>query len=207
MFKKYFIVAISAIVGLCFAIGGSLFSQVNAQQPPRIPTVSTNQANAIDIAFVNEAAQAGLGNIMLGQLALQKSTNPSVQKYANAEIAEQQGVKQQLTQVAPTIGITLPTTPAPKFQAAMDRLSKLSGAQFDNAYLDEGGVNAHLENAALFQREAAFGQNPNLLTLVNQGLPVINQHFTIASSLTNYRFAQVPRRYNEASVPTAPRAQ
>jgi hypothetical protein len=41
--------------------------------------------------------------------------------------------------------------------------SQLSGEQFDQVHLSEGGINAHLENAATFQREAAFGQNPDLV--------------------------------------------
>ncbi|BAU15470.1 hypothetical protein LEP3755_60290 [Leptolyngbya sp. NIES-3755] len=208
MFRKYFIVAISAIVGLCFAIGGSFFSQVNAQQSPRVlPVVPTNQANAVDLAFTNEAAQFGLANIMLGQEALKKSSNQSVRQFAQAEVAEQQNNARQLQRIAPQIRVTLPTAPGPKYQAIMQRFSQLTGTQFDSAYLDEG-VNAHLEAASLFQREAAFGRNPSLISLANQGLPIINQHFTTASRLTNYRFAQVPRRYNEAAVPsTAPRAQ
>lgn len=206
MFKKYFMVAIAAIAGLCFAIGGSFFSQVNAQTP-RVPAVPNAQANAVDLAFANEAAQFGLANIMLGQEALRKSQNQSVRQFAQAEVAEQQSNAQQLKRIAPQLRVTLPSTPGPKYQAIMQRFSQLSGTQFDNAYLDEG-VNAHLEAASLFQREAAFGRNPSLIALVNQGLPIINRHFTTASQLTNYRFAQVPRRYNEAQVPTTtPRAQ
>ncbi|MGV0023975.1 hypothetical protein [Phormidesmis priestleyi] len=34
-------------------------------------------------------------------------------------------------------------------------------------------------------------------------MPIINQHFTTASSLTNYRFAQVAQRYNDTSRPGA----
>ncbi len=206
MLRKYFIVAISAIVGLCFAIGGSFFTQVNAQTP-RVPAVPRAQANAVDIAFVDAAGQAGLANIMLGEMALKKSNNQAVRQFAQAEIQEQQNVKQQLTRIAPRIRATLPSAPGPKYQAIMSRFMQLSGTEFDNAYLDEGGVNAHLENASVFQREAAFGRNPDLLAVVNQGLPIINQHFTTASRLTNYRFAQVPRRYNEAQLPSTPRAQ
>ena len=91
----------------------------------------------------------------------------------------------------------LPTAPGAKYQAILARLSQLSGQQFDNAYLDEGGVNSHLEAASVFQREAAFGRNPDLLAVANRGLPIINRHFTTASNLTNYKFAQVARRYPE----------
>lgn len=197
--KKVFVVSLCAIVGLFFAFGSSLFfSHATAQtQTPRIPATPGRQANAIDLAFVNEAAQGGQANIMLGQLALQKSQNQSVRNFAQAEIQEQQGVKANLTRIAPQVGISTLPAPGPKFQAAMTRLSQLSGSQFDNAYLDEGGVNAHLEVAALFQREAAFGQNPDLVKLATGGLPTIRQHFSTASRLTNYQFAQVARRYPE----------
>ncbi|MBW4524135.1 MAG: DUF4142 domain-containing protein [Phormidium tanganyikae FI6-MK23] len=206
--RKYFIVAISAIVGLCFAIGGSFFSQVNAQTPRVLPT-PVGQANAVDLAFVQAAGEAGRANLMLSQLALQRSQNQAVRQFAQAEAQEQQNVIRQLTQIAPGIRANVPQVPGPKYQALMTRMQQLSGTQFDTAFLDEGGVNAHLENAAVYQREAAFGRNPSLLGLVNQSLPIINQHFTTASQLTNYRFAQVPRRYNEAQLPSisAPRAQ
>lgn len=205
MMKRLLVVSMSIAIGLFLALGSSVFthSAVNAQTP-RVPTVSARQTNAIDVAFINEAAQAGLGNIMLGQLALQRSRNPQVTNFARAEIAEQQQNAASFKQIAPRIGATLPTTPGPKFQAIMTRMQQLSGTQFDNAYLDEGGVNAHLENAALFQREAAFGRNPDLIAVANRGIPIITQHFSTASSLTNYRqVAEVVRRYNNGQTTSA----
>jgi putative membrane protein len=186
------------IVGFFISIGYSAVAQT-----PRITPAPNAQANAIDRQFVLDAGQAGLGNIMLGQLALQRSNNPNVRSFAQAEINEQTQVKTSLQQIVPRLGLSLPTAPGPRQQAIMARMRQLSGAQFDRAYLDEGGVNAHLENAAIFQREAAFGQSPDLTGVANKGLPTINQHFTTASSLTNYRFAQVPQRYNDASRPGA----
>ncbi|KAM3100539.1 DUF4142 domain-containing protein [Phormidesmis sp. 146-35] len=186
------------VVGFFISIGYSAVAQT-----PRITPAPNAQANSLDRQFVLDAGQAGLGNIMLGQLALQRSNNPNVRNFAQAEINEQTQVKADLQRIAPKLRISLPTAPGPKQQAIMDRMKPLSGVQFDRAYLDEGGVNAHLENAAIFQREAAFGQNPDLIGLANKGLPLINQHFTTASSLTNYRFAQVPRRYNDSSRPGA----
>lgn len=197
MLKRFLVLSLCAIVGLCFAFGNSLFFSQATAQVPRVPATPGRQANEIDVAFVSEAAQAGVGNTMLGQLALQKSQTQTVRNFAQSEIQEQQGIKAKLARIAPQVGIsTLPSTPSPKFQAVMARLSQLSGSQFDSAYLDEGGVNAHLENAALFQREAAFGQNPDLVTLVTSGLQTVNLHFRTASNLTNYQFAQVTRRYN-----------
>lgn len=195
MFKKIKVAIVLVAVGLFVSLGYSAVAQTVAQrsQPTSAPS---NQINAVDRQYMINAAEAGIANIMLGELALQRATNPQVKQFAQAEIDEQQQVKSELTRLAPRVGVTLPTAPGSKYQAIMARLKQLSGEQFDRAYMDEGGVNAHLENAATFQREAQFGQNPDLLALVNKGLPIIERHFKTASTLTDYKFAQVAQRYN-----------
>ncbi|GFE70692.1 DUF4142 domain-containing protein [Chroococcus sp. FPU101] len=207
MMKRNLTIITLFIVGLLFTWGFSMLQPhdgfVVAQTNRTNQMNQTSQMNEIDQMFMKEASQAGLGNIMLGELALKKSNNAQVKAFANAEIQEQQQVKSNLMRIAPQTGAALPTTPAPKFQAAMNRLSQLDGEQFDQAYMSEGGVNAHLENAALFQREAAFGQNPDLISLANGGLPIIRQHFNTASAATDYQFAQVSQTFNnQANAPT-----
>jgi putative membrane protein len=203
MLKRTLITIALIAVGLITSIGYSALvpnnSQVNAQTPRPAVTQNNAQLNDIDRQFMIEAGQVGVGNIMLGQLALQRATNPQVKDFANAEIQEQTQVKSDLTRIGKQVGVNPPSNPAPKNRAAMARLSKLQSTNFEQAYMDEGGVNAHLENAALFQREAAFGQNPDLVALANKGLPTIRQHFNTASTITNYQFAQVPRTYNNQS--------
>ncbi|MDX2229807.1 MAG: DUF4142 domain-containing protein [Leptolyngbyaceae cyanobacterium bins.349] len=184
-------------------------AQTNIAQTNRPVVVSptNSQLNEIDRAYMMTAAEAGIANIQMGQLALQRATSSQVKQFAQAEINEQQAVSTELKRIAPQVQVSLPTAPSPKYQAALRQLSRLSGQQFDQAYLSEGGVNAHLENAATFQREAAFGQNPDLVRLANSGLPIINQHFAAASSLTNYRFAQVPQRFNGTGTPASQNPQ
>lgn len=167
----------------------------------------TSQNSPIDLAFLNEASQAGLGYIQLSELALRKSSNPQVTEFAQAEIAEQQQNAAEFQRIAPRLNVSLPTTVPAKYEAALSSLSQLSGTEFDNAFLDEGGVNSHLEAASVFQREAAFGQNPELLAVADRGLGIINQHFTTASQLTSYRFAQVSRRYTEQAALDNPSTQ
>lgn len=153
------------------------------------------QTNRIDITFLSEAAQAGLGYTQLSQLALEKSENSQIQEFARSEIEEQRQNAADFQRIASELGVRLPTSVPTKYQVAASSLSQLSGQAFDSAFLDEGGVNSHLEAASVFQREAAFGNNPDLLAVANRGLNIIGQHFALASQLTDYRFAQVPRRY------------
>jgi putative membrane protein len=202
MVKRTLVTIALVVVGFFISLGYSALVPsshiVNAQINRTVPT-RNNQLNEIDRQFILDAGQAGIGNIALGQLALQRSTNPKVKEFASAEIQEQTQVKSDLSRIGPRLGVTPPTSPAPKQQAALARLSQLQDNRFEQAYMDEGGVNAHLENAAIFQREAAFGQNPDLVAVANRGLPIIKRHFNTASAITNYQFAQVARRYNLAS--------
>ncbi|WP_013334481.1 DUF4142 domain-containing protein [Gloeothece verrucosa] len=191
-----FVVGLIATLGIYLGVPHS--NQVVAQTP-NPTTTQTTQLNEIDRQFIMEANQAAIGNIMLGQLALKKSNNSQVQAFANAEIQEQTQNQNNLNKITPQLGVDLSRTPTAKFQAAMARLSQLNEEQFNSAYMDEGGVNAHLENAALFQREAAFGQNPQIVALANSSLPIIKQHFTTASNATNYQFAEVLRQYSNIS--------
>ena len=199
MIKRTLVTIALLAIGFFVSLGYSALLPnsefVNAQTNRTTPTPNT-QLNEIDRQYITDAGQAGIGNIALGQLALERSTNPQVKQFATAEIQEQTQVKNDLTRIGSRLGVTPPTAPAPKFQAALARLSQLQGDRFEQAYMDEGGINAHLENAAVFQREAAFGQNPDLIALANRGLPTIRKHFNTASAMTKYQFGQVARRYN-----------
>ncbi|OKH44730.1 hypothetical protein NIES2101_27665 [Calothrix sp. HK-06] len=175
------------------ALPGNNF--VNAQTSGTA-SARSNQLNAIDRQYVQDAGQASLAGISLGKLALQRSTNASVKQFAQAEIDEQVDVRNNLSRIAPKLGVTLPTTPNAKNQAISARMTRLTGANFDKAFLQEAGINAHLENAAIYQREAAFGQNQDLMGVANKGLPIITRHFNTASSLTNYRVAEVIQQIN-----------
>jgi putative membrane protein len=203
MFKRAAVTLALVVFGLFIALGSGVVAQTNRTAPSSTSPTTSGQVSDIDRAFMMTAAEAGVANIQMGQLALQKASSQQVKQFAQAEISEQQAVSKELQRLAPQARVALPTTPGPKYQAALRQLSQLSGQQFDQAYMSEGGVNAHLENAATFQREAAFGQYPDLVRLANSGLPTINQHFTTASSLTNYRFAQVPQRFNGTGVPAS----
>ncbi|RUT07961.1 hypothetical protein DSM106972_022210 [Dulcicalothrix desertica PCC 7102] len=182
------LVAVGLLVSLLIgtALPGNNF--VNAQTNRTAPA-RNNQLNAIDRQYVQDAGQASLAGISLGRLALQRSNNTAVKQFAQAEINEQVDVRNNLNRIAPKLGVTVPITPNAKNQALSARMSQLRGENFDKAFFQEAGINAHLENTAIYQREATFGQNQDLIGVANKGLPIISNHFNTASRLTNYRVA------------------
>jgi putative membrane protein len=197
MFKRVGIVVAAIFMGLFLAVGLPSLAQSNPNTPA--PSSNRSQLTLVDQQFMIDANRNALAGIALGQLALNQSQNNEVKRFAQAEVDEQVGVRNNLVRLAPSLGVNLPSEPTPRDQEVMRRMAALSGEQFDLAFMNEAGINAHLENAAIYQREAAMGQNQDLVGLASQGLAIITQHYNTASALTGYEVAQIPPRID--SVP------
>lgn len=163
----------------------------------------SNQLSALDQAFVMDAAHGGMAEVRLGQLALQKSTNPEVKRFAQQMIQEHSAANEELMRIVSQKGMRAPSDAGPKYEAAMMRLMQLSGAEFDRAYLAEAGVNSHLESAAVYQRQVAMGQDPDLKAFAAKILPRVQGHLAMASQMTGYRFAQNNRAMPGMNMPMA----
>ena len=62
-----------------------------------------------------------------------------------------------------------------------DRLSKLSGAEFDRTYVDEM-VKDHRKDVKEFQREADKAKDPDVKSWASKTLPTLQDHLTNAKS-------------------------
>lgn len=149
----------------------------------------TNQRiSSIDQQFMMDAARGGMAEVRMGELALQKSTNSQVRDFAQRMIQEHRNANQELMRIAAQKGVSLPTDLG-KYQAAFNQLQQLSGAEFDRAYLNEAGVNAHQESAALYQRQSQLGQDADLRAFASSILPAVQGHLQMAAMMSNYRLA------------------
>lgn len=150
-------------------------------------TTSSNQkttnTSASDTQFAKEASQANLGEIKLGQLAQQKGTDSSVKDFGKQMVTDHQNAQDQLKDAAQKENITLPTTLSAKDQATYDRLSKLSGSQFDKAYAQDM-VKDHTTDVAKFKHEANSGKNASIKSFASQTLPTLQQHLNMAKQMS-----------------------
>jgi putative membrane protein len=71
--------------------------------------------------------------------------------------------------------LTLPSDVNGKQQAMYDRLSKLSGAQFDSAYI-KGMMMDHQEDVKEFKKESESGTDEKIKSFASETLPVIQGH-------------------------------
>jgi putative membrane protein len=99
----------------------------------------------------------------------------------------------QLKQVAAQENIPLPTQPSAKDKATKARLEKLSGEQFDRAYMTDM-VKDHRTDVAEFAHESKMGKDPAVKSFAEQTLPTLREHLKQAEQI-----APMPKTNKKAS--------
>lgn len=135
-----------------------------------------------DQHFIKEAADGGMAEVELGQLAADKATNPDVKEFAQRMVKDHSQANDQLKQLAMQKGVTLPNSPSAKYEATKNKLSKMSGDSFDKAYMDDM-LKDHRMDIAAFQKESASGKDPDVKQFASQTLPTLQDHLKQAQTV------------------------
>jgi putative membrane protein len=135
--------------------------------------------NGVDNTFATKAAQGGEAEVQLGRLAVKNSSNPDVKAFGQRMIDDHSMAGKELKEIASRDGITLPGAMDSKDQATYNRLSKLTGAEFDRAYMKDM-VADHKEDIAEFRKEANSGANDDLKSFAAKTLPTLEEHLRSA---------------------------
>jgi putative membrane protein len=135
-----------------------------------------------DEQFAKKAAQGGMAEVKLGQLAQEKGANEAVKKFGQRMVQDHSKAYDELKQAAAKENITVPADLDRKDQAAYDAFSKLSGAAFDKAYARDM-VKDHQENIAEFKREANSGQKDAIKNFAAETLPTLQEHLKEAREM------------------------
>lgn len=141
------------------------------------------KVSAADRRLMQQIAQANIAEIETGKLAQSKSQNDEVKNFAQRMIDDHTKALEDLQQVAQAKGVTLPTTPDAKHRAMAKKLNALSGDKFDRMYMTQGGVTDHRQTHQLLERAQARATDPDVKQVVEQTLPVVQQHLTMAQQL------------------------
>jgi len=157
------------------------------------PVLSTTEAVMKDEAFVRAAARGGLSEIKLGKLAMDQGSNEAVKAFGTRMVAEHTKAGDELKEAAKEENIGLPTDLTAKDQATYDRLSKLNGAEFDQAYAQDM-VKDHQQDLRDFQRETNHGNDDVVRGFASETVPMIQQHLDQAKEMLKAVSPAVSRR-------------
>lgn len=176
------VVALFPIAGI--AQSGSMSgSGSNAQGGASMSSSSTSSnLSAADKKFVRDAAQGGMAEVELGKLATEKASSDDVKKFGQRMVDDHTKANDQFKQVASSEGIQLPQGLSAKDKLTKERLSKLSGEQFDKAYMADM-VKDHTQDVAEFQRESQSGKDPAVKDFASQTLPTLEDHLKQAKEI------------------------
>src|SRR5690349_3627449 len=98
-------------------------------------STTTAQLAGAEQAFIKEAATGGLMEVELGKLAAEKASSAEVKQFGQRMVDDHGKANQQLSTIAQQKNVQVPTELTGKAKSDYDRLSKLSGEQFDRAYM------------------------------------------------------------------------
>lgn len=139
---------------------------------------------AADNKFVIKAAQFGLAEVDLSQLAASHASNAKVKEFGQRMIDDHTKVNTELKQVASQKGERAPVHLDPKDQATVDGLSQLNGDKFDRAYMSDM-VKDHKEDVAEFKKEAFSGDDPDVKAFASKTLPTLEDHLKAAEEINS----------------------
>jgi putative membrane protein len=143
-----------------------------------------------DNQFVATAAAGSLAEVKFGKLALEKASDPTVKAFARRMADDHAKTGEQLKEVARSLNITLPSELNSADRAQYDQLSKLSGPEFDYAYM-QMMLEDHEKDVAEFKQEAASGKNPAIKNFAAQTLPTLEDHLRQARDVAANRKASL----------------
>jgi len=175
-------------------------SPTTPQSPPTTmhkPAAGAHDAkgSATDTKFVHEAAAGGMAEVELGKLAADKATSSDVKAFGQRMVDDHSKANDELKALASQKGLTLPSAPEPAHKAMQDRLSKLTGAAFDKAYMQEM-VKDHDKDVAAFKHASTAAADPDLKAWAAKTLPTLQEHQTQAKSINT--------KLGSSSKPTTP---
>jgi putative membrane protein len=159
----------------------------NDQQTPSQPSAGTSQRPgnaqlaAADRKFVHDAAVGGMLEVELGKLAVQKATSEQVRQFGQRMVDDHSQASEQLKAIAQTKGITLPDSLDAKHRKELERLQKLSGAEFDQAYMNLM-LEDHQKDIREFRKVAQQGLDPDIKSVAATTLPKLHDHLAMARS-------------------------
>jgi putative membrane protein len=129
-------------------------------------------------------AMANMTEIDSSRLALDSSQDSNVKMFAQRMIDDHTQAQQDLSSLAASKAVTLPSHLDATHQKMIDELKEKSGTDFDKAYVDDQ-IAGHKEAISADQDEANNGNDPQERALADRLLPTLNMHLSMAEKLQN----------------------
>jgi putative membrane protein len=128
-----------------------------------------------DQDFILAAAQGGMTEVKLGELAAQKGVREDVKEFGQMMVKDHTAINDDMKALAAQKGMTLPDSLDVKHQGMVDKMAALTGSKFDHAYIT-GMIKDHKMDAKEFKAESAKTQDADIKSFLDKSIPVVEAH-------------------------------
>jgi putative membrane protein len=135
-----------------------------------------------DLEFVLKAADDGLAEVALGNLAQEKAGSDEVKRFGQHMVEDHGKANQELAQIAAQVATKPPQQPSEVAKEIEKTLAAYAGREFDEVYIAQQ-VGAHEVALALFEHAAEHAEAPAVREFAKKQAPVIQEHLEQAQAL------------------------
>lgn len=171
---RYSLQVMAVALGLSAVSIGAVHAQASNA------AVSGTTLSPADQQFVQTASQSDATEIAASKLALKNSHDPHVRKFAQQMITDHTKLSHGMAALVSKKGFTVTPTAD---SALVGKLQTLKGKEFDQAYVEQVGVEAHQRAVDLFTQQSQSGNDPQLKEAAAHALPTIKHHLEMAEQL------------------------
>jgi putative membrane protein len=151
------------------------------QEDKNVNTANIEQSKS-DSEFTLAAADGGMLEARLGDLALQKALSPEVKSFAQSMVTDHGKANEELKILASKSNLSIPTTLSATSQQKYDAIAQKDGEDFDRAYA-EAMVTDHKETIENFYVEANKGSESEISEWAKAKIPILEHHLMMAKKM------------------------
>lgn len=174
-----------AILAVVLAVGGGLRAQDRTrtdEKPTRTDDTPKDEKKFTDTHFVDHAYTAGQNEILLNQMALQRSRNEDVRRFAQKMLEGHSKNNQDLILIVSELRIAVPDKPLPDQEKDLRHISSNEVKDFDKEFMDQM-VAEHEKAVKLFEEGSKDLKNERLKDFATKSLPTLKEHLKMAKDV------------------------
>jgi len=146
------------------------------------PPKSQDKLARADRKFIEDAAEGGMMEVQVGQLAQSKATDPNVKNFGETLVKDHTKANNELVQLANSKHVELPAGPSHGERRDIEKMGKLSGQDFDKKFVAMG-VKDHEKDIKKFEKASGKVKDPELKAWIDKTLPTLREHLAMAQKL------------------------
>lgn len=132
--------------------------------------------------FLIEAMQDSMAEIQVCELAIEKSQNPDVKKFAQSMIDEHGRMGRELEQLAGDKELEVPREIRAEQEMTVDELSALSGRDFEQRWI-QYNIDVHERDAKVFRHYAEDPSDHDIAAMAKKHGATLGKHLKAAHEL------------------------